>query len=185
MMGLQDSSSQLDATTRCTVSNITQNEESLWLMVKSRRSQTNLLGLLLFGVTRGNETLGIHFHGVKVRSCLPRRWRQAFHLQKGKDVPHFGLIGAVSHRFAFGGENTRSFPLGILRFLRQGEHTRNQGLTIKSPCNSQESVQVLLDSGQRLRTITVLPVVGSSLKNLSLKKQSLSLTGLKRRMDVN
>lgn len=51
--------------------------------------QTDLFGLVLLAVAWGNKTLSIHLHSVKVGSCLTRRGRQALHLQKGLDVPHF------------------------------------------------------------------------------------------------
>lgn len=51
--------------------------------------ETDLFGLVPLGIAWGDKTLSIHFHGIKVRSCLTRRRRQALHLQEGLDVPHF------------------------------------------------------------------------------------------------
>lgn len=81
-------------------------------------TQTNLFGLVLLGVARRNKTLGVHLHGVDVRRCLARRGRQALHLQKGLDVLHFWLVGAVGHRLALGSQDACSFPLGVLCFLQ-------------------------------------------------------------------
>lgn len=87
---------------------------------------TDLLGLVLLGVARREETLGVHLHGVEVGSRLASRGRQTLHLQEGLDVPHFGLVGAVGHRLALGGQDARRLPLGVLRLLRG---TFRDGLT--------------------------------------------------------
>lgn len=86
-----------------------------WLLAKSRIRY--LFGLVLLGVARGEKTFSIHLHGFDIRSCLTRRGCQALHLQKWLDVSHFWLVGAVSHCLALRGQDTCSFPLGILRFL--------------------------------------------------------------------
>lgn len=85
----------------------------------------NLLGLVLLCIACRNKALSVHLHGLQVRSCLARRGRQALHLQEGLDVPHFGLVGAVGHGLALGGQDAGSLPLGVLSLLQP--EGRNRG----------------------------------------------------------
>lgn len=96
----------------------------------------NLLGLVLLCIARRNKALGVHVHCLQVRSCLARRGRQTLHLQEGLDVPHLGLVGAVGHGFAFGGQDARSLPLGVLRLLQA--EGRKEGRDDADDCSNEK-----------------------------------------------
>lgn len=81
----------------------------------------HLFGLVLLCISWRNKALGIHLHGLYVGRCLARRRRKTLHLQERLDVLHLGAVRAVGHRLSFRGQNTGSFPFGILRFLFSGD----------------------------------------------------------------
>lgn len=76
-----------------------------------------LLGLEFFGIAWRDEALGFHIYILWLRGSLGTHG-PVLHLQEGKDLLHLGLVGAVGHRSALGGQNTGSHPPSVLILLK-------------------------------------------------------------------
>lgn len=111
---------------------------------------------MLLCIARGNEAFSIHLHGIQVRSYLTRRGRQALHLKEGLDLPHFGLVGAVGHGLALGGQDTRSFPFCVLCLLQWSEFTECGHLKFHTFVLENELIIV---RGAKNKTYVVTPDV--------------------------
>lgn len=78
-------------------------------------SKAYLLVLVLLQVARGHQALWVDVCGDWLNELRVRV--HVLHLEEGQNVLDLQVVRAVGHGLAFGGQATRSHPMGVLFLL--------------------------------------------------------------------
>lgn len=79
--------------------------------------KTYLLVLVLLQVARGHQAFWVDIGGDRLDEL--RVWVHVLHLEEGQNVLDLQVVRAVGHGLSFGGQATRSHPVGVLLLLQE------------------------------------------------------------------